>query len=179
MIHFHMQRFKFIDFMVIELRWFKKKKKKNKKMENMDEMWKSLFQILCTSYITTQPFLLVIFHTFFPMISLKVKSTSNWKWKWTKSLYSVFNGVDHSNPYIHSTTVLCDTYIYTALLDYPSREIETPSPLWPSVPGVCSVDCWCEVAVGGWGFDGVGTSGAVDCGLTVVKHSQHTDVYFM
>ena len=32
-VHFHMQRFKFIDFMVIELRFFKKKKKKMK--ENM------------------------------------------------------------------------------------------------------------------------------------------------
>ena len=31
MIHFHMQRFNFIDFMVIELRFFKKKKKKKKK----------------------------------------------------------------------------------------------------------------------------------------------------
>ena len=29
MIHFHMQRFNFIDFMVIELRFFKKKKKNN------------------------------------------------------------------------------------------------------------------------------------------------------
>ena len=46
MIHFHMQRFNFIDFMVIELRFFKnnnnnnnkKKKKKKKKMENMAKM---------------------------------------------------------------------------------------------------------------------------------------------
>ena len=41
MIHFHMQRFNFIDFMVIELRFFKKKKKKknnNKKMKNMAKM---------------------------------------------------------------------------------------------------------------------------------------------
>ena len=30
MIHFHMQRFNFIDFMVIELRFFKKKKNKKK-----------------------------------------------------------------------------------------------------------------------------------------------------
>ena len=37
MIHFHMQRFNFIDFVVIELRFFKKKKKKNK-MENMAKM---------------------------------------------------------------------------------------------------------------------------------------------
>ena len=54
-IHFHMQRFKFIHFMVIELRFFKKKKKK-KKMENVDKMWKSFFWILCPSYITTQQF---------------------------------------------------------------------------------------------------------------------------
>ena len=37
LIHFHMQRFNFIDFMVIELRFFKKKKKK-KKMKNMTKM---------------------------------------------------------------------------------------------------------------------------------------------
>ena len=44
--------FKFIDFMVIELRWFKEKKKKKK----MKKTWtKRLFQILCTYYITTQP----------------------------------------------------------------------------------------------------------------------------
>ena len=38
MIHFHMQRYKFIDFMVtcIELRFFKKKKKN--KMKNMAKM---------------------------------------------------------------------------------------------------------------------------------------------
>ena len=39
MIHFHMQIFKFIDFIVIELRFFKKKKK----MESMDKMWKLFF----------------------------------------------------------------------------------------------------------------------------------------
>ena len=39
MIYFHMQRFKFIDFMVIEVRFFKKKKNKN-----MDIMWKSFFR---------------------------------------------------------------------------------------------------------------------------------------
>ena len=39
MIHFHMQRFNFIDFMVIELRFFKNNnKKKKKKMENMAKM---------------------------------------------------------------------------------------------------------------------------------------------
>ena len=58
MIHFHVQRFKFIDFMVIELRWFKKKKKKKKKKkmkENMDKMGKALFEILHMSYIIDQP----------------------------------------------------------------------------------------------------------------------------
>ena len=57
MIQFHMQRFKFIDFMVIELRWFKKKNKK--KMKNMDKMRKALFEILHMSYIIDQP----IFYT--------------------------------------------------------------------------------------------------------------------
>ena len=40
MIHFHMQRFKFIDFMVIELRFFKKKKKKKKKKKMKENMAK-------------------------------------------------------------------------------------------------------------------------------------------
>ena len=62
MIHFHMQRFKFIDFMVIELRFFKnnnnkkkKKKKNNKKMKNMGKNVKCTFVILRISYITDQP----------------------------------------------------------------------------------------------------------------------------
>ena len=66
MIYFHMQRFNFIDFMVIELRFFKnnnnnnnnkKKKKKKKKMENMAKILKVLFKLLHTSYIITQPIL--------------------------------------------------------------------------------------------------------------------------
>ena len=55
MISFHIQRFKFIDFMVIEVRFFKKKKKKKKMKKNMDKMWKALFEILRLSYITDQP----------------------------------------------------------------------------------------------------------------------------
>ena len=56
-IHFHMQRFNFIDFMVIELRFFKKKNKKKKKMKNMHmgKNVKCTFVILCISYITDQP----------------------------------------------------------------------------------------------------------------------------
>ena len=50
MIYFHMQRLKFIDFMVIELRWFKKKKKKMKK--NMDKVRKSPFRYYV--HITSQ-----------------------------------------------------------------------------------------------------------------------------
>ena len=80
MIRFHMQRFKFIDFMIIEpeVRFFKKKRKK-KKMKNMDKMWKSFFQILCISHITLLPnfCILVVFHMLSTLISLKVKSTSN------------------------------------------------------------------------------------------------------
>ena len=54
MIHLHMQRFNFIDLMVIELRFFKKKKK-NKKMKNMGKNVKCTFVILRISYITDQP----------------------------------------------------------------------------------------------------------------------------
>ena len=41
MIYFHVQRFNVIDFMVIEVRFFKKKNKMN-----MAKMWKALFEIL-------------------------------------------------------------------------------------------------------------------------------------
>ena len=53
-----MQRFNFIDFVVIELRFFKKKKKKKKKKNKMKNMGKSVkctFEILHISYITDQP----------------------------------------------------------------------------------------------------------------------------
>ena len=63
MIYFHMQRFKFIDFMVIEVRFLKEKKKKKKKMKNMDKMWKPFFQILCVSHITLLP--IFVYRLFF------------------------------------------------------------------------------------------------------------------
>ena len=64
-LHFHMQRFNFIDFMVIELRFFKKKKNNNK-MKNMGKNVKSTFLILRISYITDQPiFVSWLFFTLF------------------------------------------------------------------------------------------------------------------
>ena len=58
-----------IDLMVIEVHFFKKKKKK----KNMDKMWKALFEILhILHHRSTNFFILVIFHTFFTLISLKV-----------------------------------------------------------------------------------------------------------
>ena len=54
MIYFHMQRLKLIDFMAIEVHFFKEKKKK---------MWKSFFQILCVSHITLLP--LFVYRLFF------------------------------------------------------------------------------------------------------------------
>ena len=69
----------------------------------MVKMWKALFEILRMSYITFC--ILVVFHTFFTLISLKVKL----KVKMNNNSYIWFSmGIDHSNPYIHSTTVLCD-----------------------------------------------------------------------
>ena len=51
--------------------------------------------------------ILLIFHTLFTLILLKsnklqIKSENE------QNPYMVFNGIDHSNPYIHSTTILCD-----------------------------------------------------------------------
>ena len=52
--------------------------------------------------------ILVIFHTFFTLISLKVFKL---KVKVKKILIYWFSmGIDHSNPYIHSTTLLCDMH---------------------------------------------------------------------
>ena len=60
-MHFHMQRF---EFMVTELRFFKK----NKKMKNMAKklMWKALFVILRMSYIPDRP--IFIYWLFFTHI---------------------------------------------------------------------------------------------------------------
>ena len=84
--------------MVIELRFFKKKKN-NKKMKNMDKMWKALFEILCMSYITDQP---ILYTGYFSHI-LHIKSD-----KLKVKMNKILINVDHSNLYIHSTTVLCD-----------------------------------------------------------------------
>ena len=54
-----MQRFKFSDFMVIEVRFFKKKKMMK---ENMAKMWKDI-EILHMSYITDQP--IFVYYLFF------------------------------------------------------------------------------------------------------------------
>ena len=68
-----MQRFKFIDFMVFELR------KKQKIMKTWTKInVEIIFQILCTLVIFCT---LAIFHTFF---TFKVKSTSNMKVKMNK-----------------------------------------------------------------------------------------------
>ena len=67
--------------MVIELRFFKKKKKKNKnKMENMDKMQRSNFMILCTYYITTQQ--IFVYWLFSHILHLdNIKSEINFKLK--------------------------------------------------------------------------------------------------
>ena len=67
MIHFHMQRFKFIDFMIIQLRFFKKKNKKN-----MDKMWKALLEILRMSYIIISTnFVYCNFNQFFTFVQIE------------------------------------------------------------------------------------------------------------
>ena len=73
MIYFHMQRFKFIDFMVIQVRFFKKKKNK-KMMKNMDKMWKSFLCIYHIQFWYTSCFS----HAFYPD---SIKSEINLKLK--------------------------------------------------------------------------------------------------
>ena len=79
MVYFHMQRFNFIDFMVIEVHFLKKNKKKNKKMMKKRTKCGIIFSdIMYILHHNTMDFcMLVIFPTFFTLISLKVKSTSN------------------------------------------------------------------------------------------------------
>ena len=67
MIYFYMQRFKFIDFMVFELRFFEEKKMK----KNMDKMWKSFLQLCISRHITTNFCVLIVFHMLSTLISLK------------------------------------------------------------------------------------------------------------
>ena len=92
-MHFHMQRFKFI---VIELHFFKKKMK-----ENTAKMWKPHFEILHMSYITVQLFF-VYNWIFFTHSQLQIESENKqYSYIWFTM------GIDQSNPYIHSTIVLC------------------------------------------------------------------------
>ena len=74
MIHFHMQRFKFIDFMVIELRFFKKKNKKMMMMKTWTKCGNHFSDIMNILHQNITIFcILTIFHIFFTLISLKVK----------------------------------------------------------------------------------------------------------
>ena len=94
MIYFHMQRF-----MVIEVRFFKKK------MKNMDKMWKS--DVYFTSHYYQFLYTGCFSHVLYPDI---IKSEINLKLKVKMNNILIYGsmGIDHSNPYIHSTTVLCD-----------------------------------------------------------------------
>ena len=94
-----MQRFNFIDFMVLELGFFKKK---NKKMKNMGKNVKSTFLILHIRYITDQP-IFVSWHLDI------IKSEINFKLKVKMKNIHIYIWFSMGiNPYIHSTTVLCD-----------------------------------------------------------------------
>ena len=68
-----MQRFKFSDFMVIEVRFFKKK------MENMAKIWKD-FEILYMSYITDQPILCTTYFSHILHLDI-IESEINFKLK--------------------------------------------------------------------------------------------------
>ena len=63
-------------------------------MENMDKMWNQIYVHVTSQH--NQFWYTVIFNTFFTLISLKVNKI-------------LIMGIDHSNPYIHSITVLCDS----------------------------------------------------------------------
>ena len=78
------------------------------KKKKKDKMWKSYFEILCISLITLlQIFVYGCFsHALYPDIT---KSEINLKLKVKMNnilICSFLIGVDHSNPYIHRTTIL-------------------------------------------------------------------------
>ena len=84
MMYFHMQKLKFIDFMVIELSFFKKRKMRNVDKHN---------QLLYTGY-------------FSHILQLDiVKPTSKWNEQYPYIWFSM--GIDHSNPYIYTVLLYC------------------------------------------------------------------------
>ena len=94
MIHFHMQRFNFIDFMVIELRFFKKKNKNNnKKMETWQKCEKHFLiyythftsqhiQFLYTRYFSCIFYLDIIKSEINLKLKVKMKNTLIYGFQW-------------------------------------------------------------------------------------------------
>ena len=78
--------------------------------------------VLCISYITDQPIQLLLRALYTDII----KSEINFKSKNKNIPYIWFSiGIDHSNPYIHSTTVLCDTaYTYIHACIYMHKDVQ-------------------------------------------------------
>ena len=73
---------------------------------------KSTFSITHILHHNTSNFcILVIFHTFFTLISLNQPQIESENEEYPYIWFSM--GIDHSNPYIHSTTILCDTWMGT------------------------------------------------------------------
>ena len=72
-----MQTFKIIGFMVIEVHFFKEEEEEGEEEhgQNVEIIFSDIMYIL--HHNTTNFCILVIFHTFFTLISLKVKSTLN------------------------------------------------------------------------------------------------------
>ena len=86
MIHFHMQRFRFIDIWLLS---FASSRRRWRTWTNVEITFSDIVYILHRN--TTNFCILIIFHTFFPLKALKVTSTSNCMWKRSISLYMVFS----------------------------------------------------------------------------------------
>ena len=105
--------------MVIELATLLQEEKEEEDKEEHGKNEESTFWDITHVLHINQFCILVTFHTFFTLISLKSEVNFKLKVKMNKILIIWFSmGRDHSNPYIHSNTVLCDIWLCNIIYDF-------------------------------------------------------------
>ena len=122
-----MQNFKFGGVTVLAVQLFNKIKRKK---EEDKEHEKTSFTVFPGCYVKKHLFFVNLFFVYVLDIDV-TRNGNNLKLK-VKSEFSLSMGmmlINHSNPYIHSTTVLCDIYVdksARASLYWPEREARLP-----------------------------------------------------
>ena len=104
--------FKFGGVTVLAVQLFNKIKRKKEKTKNMKNMFRCISQMLCQN--------IFIFGFFLYVLNIDVTRNGNnlkLKVKSEFSLSMVLMVINHSNPYIHSTTVLCDNMSLSRIVE--------------------------------------------------------------